>query len=222
MNKLEDIYQANRAALDQLEPKDETWQSIKSHLQNSGHILNEKEIKRDGRFKYAFAASFALLFGLSAILFFSSSSQESTVSKALSQACENETLMVPTGNPATFDPSANSYTLVQFWSSGNALCIEENCFYYLPAYEKFKDKGFEIYAVSLDSDMAEWLAGIEANELPWHHVSDLKGWDSPLCEDCNISKVPMSYLLNQKGELMAKDLDASRLEETLEILFAEI
>jgi len=222
MDKLEELYNDNRESFDRFEPKDSSWDSIQQSL-NSNIVPSAKAPKP--RFKkrsfLILAIGLIFLIGLSSIFIMDNNDEKATIYSSLTEACENQSLVFHTGEPAYFDPSKNKYTLVQFWSSGNALCIEESCYYYLPAYEAYKEKGFEIYAVSLDSDLASWVGGIEENNLPWHHVSDLKGWDSPICTECNISKVPASYLLNQHGELLAKDLDASRLEETLEQLFAE-
>lgn len=127
----------------------------------------------------------------------------------------------PHGETIALDPSINKYTLVQFWESGSVLCTEDNCYYYLPAYEKYKSKGFEIYAISLDKDKESWVLGIEENDLPWIHVSDLKGWESPVCIECNISKVPTSFLLDQKGTIIARDLNAEDLDRTLDKLLAQ-
>lgn len=222
MNNLEDLYNDNKESFDRLEPKENTWASIQQSLNANQEIDDNKPKRRSKKFPaFILAIGLILLIGISSIFILNKEDEKATIYSSLTEACENESLVFHTGEPAYFDPSKNKYTLVQFWSSGNALCIEENCYYYLPAYETYKDKGFEIYAVSLDSDLASWVTGIEENALPWHHVSDLKGWDSPICTECDITKVPASYLLNQQGELLAKDLDASRLEETLAMLFAE-
>ena len=92
---------------------------------------------------------------------------------------------------------------------------------YIPAYEKYKDQGFEIYAISLDMDKNEWIESIEENKLPWIHVSDLKGWESPICILCDITKIPTSFLLDQEGNVIAKDLNAEILDATLNELLAQ-
>ncbi len=111
--------------------------------------------------------------------------------------------------------------LIDFWASGNVICDEENCYYYLPAYEKYKEHGFEIYAISLDENKEDWIASIEKNNLPWIHVSDLLGWDSSICIECDMSKMPTSYLLDSRGNIVAYDLNAETLDETLRYLLAK-
>ncbi len=217
MDRLEELYRTNKQSLDQLEPKKDSWDVIQKSVTDSQY----KPVKKLRFSFYKMAAVIIVLVGLLSIFLLSADSQESSIYSTLAEASNNHSLINPEGEPAKFDPTKNKYTLVQFWSSGNALCIEENCYHYLPAYEKFKDKGFEIYAVSLDSDLAEWISGIEENELPWLHASDLKGWESPICVECNITSIPSSFLLDNQGKVLAKNMDASQLEVKLEKLFAE-
>jgi len=217
VDRLEELYRTNKQSLDQLEPKKDSWDVIQKSVTDSQY----KPVKKLRFSFYKMAAVIIVLVGLLSIFLLSADSQESSIYSTLAEASNNHSLINPEGEPAKFDPTKNKYTLVQFWSSGNALCIEENCYHYLPAYEKFKDKGFEIYAVSLDSDLAEWISGIEENELPWLHASDLKGWESPICVECNITSIPSSFLLDNQGKVLAKNMDASQLEVKLEKLFAE-
>jgi len=222
MNNLEKIFREHKESLDSLEPNENTWGSIISEIneQEQTQVLQIKSKRLSVHF-LKIAIIFVALVGLSSVFLFQKKTNQAEIYYSLKEASENKSLITPQGTPSTFDLSRNKYTLIQFWSSGNALCVEESCYYYLPAYEKFNGKGFEIYAVSLDSEMASWVSGIEENELPWNHASDLKGLKSPICTECNISKVPASFLLNHNGELIAKDVEAEYLEKTLEELFAE-
>lgn len=212
MSEFDQLFEKHRDSFDRLEPKQESWEAIKNAM---GKESNAKEISFHSRRNalMRIAAAVILVMGVAAVFLINYNSKN--------YSFHDLAMTSPEGESIALDPAANKFTLVQFWASGNALCTEENCYYYLPAYEKYKDQGFEIYAISLDEDRNSWISHIEENQLPWIHVSDLKGWDSPVCIECNITKVPSNFLLNQKGKIIARDLDAQHLDETLNRLMAE-
>ena len=211
MDEFDQLFKTHKDSFDRLEPGSKTWTAIKDATVKTSPVHTQRMLRRAGFLRIA--AAILLVLGLSSIWLLKVNYDRS--------AFKNIALASPYGETITLDPSENKFTLVQFWASGNAICTEENCYYFLPAYEKYKDKGFEIYAISLDEDKDSWISGIEDNQLPWIHVSDLKGMDSPICIECNISKVPTNFLLNQKGKIIARDLEAEHLESTLSMLMAD-
>jgi peroxiredoxin len=107
------------------------------------------------------------------------------------------------------------YVLVDFWASWCGPCRAENP-NVVKAYSKFKDKGFDILAVSLDDKKDKWQAAIQADNLPWTHVSDLKGWKNVVAEQYGIRAIPQNLLLDPKGVIIAKNLRGDALEKKLE------
>lgn len=114
--------------------------------------------------------------------------------------------------------SKGKYILLEFWSSYCGPCIREN-----PAlvkmYERFKDKGFEIYAVSLDSDKLGWTKAINKDKLPWINVSELNGYDNSAAIIYGIYELPTNYLIDPNGKIIAKNLRGKLLEDKLDELF---
>ncbi|WP_256005747.1 TlpA disulfide reductase family protein [Pedobacter deserti] len=108
--------------------------------------------------------------------------------------------------------------LVDFWASWCGPCRKENP-NLVKAYEKYHDKGFEIIGISLDDKKDRWLAAIEADKLNWVHASDLKGWKSDLALEYGIKSIPMSFLVDASGKIIAKDLRGDALEKKLATLF---
>ena len=108
--------------------------------------------------------------------------------------------------------------LVDFWASWCGPCRKENP-NLVKAYQLYHDKGFEIIGISLDDKKDRWLQAIEADKLTWLHASDLKGWKSDLAQEYGIKSIPMSFLVNAEGKIIAKDLRGDALEKKLESIF---
>ena len=85
-------------------------------------------------------------------------------------------------------------------------------------YNTYKDKGFEILSISLDSDREKWLKAISVDGLPWMHVSDLKGWNNTVGVLYGVRAVPASFLVNPEGVIISQGLRGESLEKKLEEL----
>lgn len=119
------------------------------------------------------------------------------------------------GNPIVLSSLyGKGYLFVDFWASWCGPCRAENP-HVVAAYNKFHDKGFEILGVSYDRNKDSWLAAIEKDQLPWLHVSDLKGWKNLTAKLYSISAIPANVLLDKEGKIIAKDLRSVALEEKL-------
>ncbi|MCP4457296.1 MAG: TlpA family protein disulfide reductase [Cytophagales bacterium] len=107
--------------------------------------------------------------------------------------------------------------MVYFWASWCDGCEAENP-NIIRIYNKYKDRGFDIYAVSLDKDRSEWLNAIEKYQFPWTNISDLKEWESESVKTYHVNRTPGIYLLNKEGRIMAKNLRGKELEKKVEAL----
>ncbi len=105
--------------------------------------------------------------------------------------------------------------MVYFWASWCEGCEAENS-NIVRIFNKYKDRGFDIYAVSLDKDKAEWLKAIKRHQFTWTNVSDLKEWESEAVKAYNVNRTPGIYLLDKEGRIMAKNLRDKELEMKIE------
>ena len=105
--------------------------------------------------------------------------------------------------------------LLHFWSvaigNGNAINADLK-----KIYEKYHDRGFEIYQVAVDTSKAAWINAVQEQELPWISVSDLQGRNSIACRLYNVEKLPTNFLIDRGGNIVARDLHGKSLERKLE------
>ncbi len=214
MDKLDQLFKNNRDDFDHREPRKDLWDSIDLPEKRRNHTWVK------------IAATVVMIIGISTlgyVLFQDIDNQqmshEQNLPHPVVQSIQKVELKAPNGDKVVLVPAKNRFTLIQFWASTDKICTEESCYYFKPIYEKYKDKGFEIYAVSLDKDIDIWTQTIEKHDLSWIHVSDLKGFDSPVCKECNIFQIPSSYLIDHEGKIIAKDIDAKELEAKLALLY---
>ena len=108
----------------------------------------------------------------------------------------------------------NKIVLLEFWSSNCGPCRKENP-NLVKTFEKYNQKGFEIFAVSQDIKKESWLKAIEKDKLPWIQVSDLKGHDNSASLIYGINGIPDNFLIDENGIIIARNLRGEKLNEKL-------
>lgn len=138
---------------------------------------------------------------------------------AVGQPAPEISLPSPDGKVVPLSSMKGKYVLVDFWAKWCGPCRQENP-NVVAAFQKYKDKGFTVYGVSLDRNREDWLQAIQQDKLTWTHVSDLKYWQSEAAKTYNITGIPFSLLLDPNGVIIAKNLRGAALHQKLAEIFA--
>lgn len=127
----------------------------------------------------------------------------------------------PNGEVMKLSDLRGKIVLVDFWAAWCRPCRAENP-NLVRMYNQYKDKGFEVYSVSLDGlpnqqdPKAAWTQAISADQLAWsNHVSDLQGWKTSVIKDFGFQGIPYTVLVDREGKIIATELRGPALEAKL-------
>ena len=166
---------------------------------------------------------------------FSDSVKETRAGKTISDyITTNQKLAIGSPAPEFSGPTPNGeiialkdikgkVTIIDFWAAWCGPCRRENP-NVVKVYEKYHDKGLEIIGVSLDGNPKQkgakdaWLNAIEKDNLTWYHVSNLQYFNDPIAKQFNISSIPATFIIDEEGLIVAKNLRGQALEDKIKEL----
>lgn len=125
----------------------------------------------------------------------------------------------PEGKEIRLSSLRGNYVLIDFWASWCAPCRQESP-NVVKMYNKYKNKGFTVYSVSLDDNAEAWKAAIAKDGMVWpNHVSDLLQWKSPMPQLYGFNGIPHTVLVNKEGMIIGTGLRGAALEQKLKEIF---
>jgi len=119
----------------------------------------------------------------------------------------------PNGNTLSLQETLGKYTIIDFWASWCRPCRMENP-NVVKVYNKYHDKGLNIISVSLDKagQKERWIKAIKDDKMDWYHVSNLKFWQDPIAKQYSVRSIPATFLLDEQGNIIDKNLRGPALE----------
>ena len=126
----------------------------------------------------------------------------------------------PNGKNIDLASFRGNYVLIDFWASWCGPCRAA-----LPKvkkqYELYKDKGLEVFSVSIDHDEKAWRKAMQEEDMPWPQVLS-PDIDKTLTAYM-FSGIPTLYLLDREGKIVDKYTGYSEeLEEKLKQIFDNV
>lgn len=123
----------------------------------------------------------------------------------------------PEGDVLSLKDAMGKLTLIDFWASWCKPCRIENP-NVVSVYNDYKDKGFSIISVSLDKTKSSWEKAIKEDNMDWHHISNLKYWNEPIAKEWGVRSIPATFLIDENGVIVAKNLRGNALREKVDEL----
>ena len=123
------------------------------------------------------------------------------------------TQKTPDGTEISLMDEVKKYkvTVIDFWASWCGPCRQEMPFM-MQMYDKHQSKGLGIIGISLDNDKDAWVKGTEALGFTWPQMSDLKGWDNEIAQHFQVTSIPHTIVVDQKGTILRRGLRGEELE----------
>lgn len=142
----------------------------------------------------------------------------------------------PNGKIYRLSDLKGKVVLLDFWASWCGPCRGENP-NVVQVYNKYKDRGFTIFSVSLDGlndndrsratpEQAQqllergrqnWIKAISDDQLSWpYHVSDLRQWSAQPAQTYGVRGIPRAFMINREGKIVATEVrGAANIEAEL-------
>ncbi|RZJ70700.1 TlpA disulfide reductase family protein [Flavobacterium sp.] len=121
----------------------------------------------------------------------------------------------PDGKQVSLKDARGKVTLIDFWASWCGPCRKANP-EVVALYNEFHAKGLNIVGVSLDKSADKWKEAIAKDGLAWTQVSNLQEWKDPIAQRYGVEAIPSSFVVNQYGVVVGKDLHGAELRKKVE------
>ena len=106
------------------------------------------------------------------------------------------------GNPISLQQYRGKVVLLDFWAVWNGFCVGE-MLRVKKIYDTYKEQGFDIIGVSLDTDETKLRNYLRENDIPWRQIYSGLERQSPLAQQYDVRSIPTRWLIDRDGKLIA-------------------
>ena len=130
------------------------------------------------------------------------------------------------GKPISLQQYRGKVILLDFWAVWNGFCIGD-ILNVKKIYDTYKNQGFEVIGVSLDTDETKLRNYIKENNIPWRQIYSGLERQSPLAQQYDVRSIPTRWLIGRDGRLIAHEANHKLISRKgrradLEQLVAEV
>ena len=128
------------------------------------------------------------------------------------------TLPTPDGKNVSLSDYRGKIVLLDFWASWCMPCRAESVLV-KEIYQKFHEKGLDVFSVSSDKDEQAWRKAIEDDGMVWNQ-GILRGKNKKhVYELYGIVGIPAIWVIDPDGKIIAKGLRGEKLKDFCSQLF---
>ncbi|MHC4399623.1 MAG: redoxin domain-containing protein [Planctomycetota bacterium] len=107
--------------------------------------------------------------------------------------------------------------LIQYWASWCEPCKVDMATL-RELWSKYRDSGFHIIGVNLDTSLRDMTAYLAESRLPWPQIYEEGGLDSRPANELGILTVPTMILVDQQGRVVNRNIHVAELDGALKKL----
>ncbi len=121
------------------------------------------------------------------------------------------------GDSVSLNQFRGKVVLLDFWASWCGPCRVANK-HLVKIYPTYRNKNVVFLSISLDENPGDWLAAVKKDKLPWVQLIDKRAWNSPVAAAWDVNSIPSTFLIDQEGNVVARNLMGTALEAGIDKL----
>jgi hypothetical protein len=122
------------------------------------------------------------------------------------------------GDRVSLQSLHGKYVLLTFFSTESEDCVKEND-QIKTLWNKYHNKGLEIYQISLDTDIRRWISYVKYEEIPWISVIEDNPANPEIATSLAISSLPANFLIDRDGNIINSSLHDRNLNIMMDQIF---